>query len=219
MKDLLGSLRQDILMGTFPAGIPVAQEDLAARYGVSRQPIRSALDALYSEGLLVRHGKRGLAVPSLSAVEAEDLYLMRAELEPLALTLGAPHLTKEVLGRAEDVLDALDTETGVLERGRLNWEFHKTLYEVGRRPRMLDTLERLHQHAERYMSFQFDTLNNHEVSQKDHRDILKACRAGDIDRAAGLMRTHVVKAGRQLVQALEGDPAQLARGPAPRIRK
>jgi len=206
MKDMLSALREDILTGEIPAGVALTQEDLAARYGVSRQPIRSALETLFSEGLLVRHGRRGLAVSALSALEAEDLYLMRAELEPIALKLGAPHLTKEALGRAEDVLDALDRESRVLQRGRLNWEFHKTLYELTRRPRMLDTLERLHQHAERYMSFQFDALDNREVSQKDHREILRACRAGEVDRAANLMRTHVVKAGRQLVQELTKNP-------------
>jgi DNA-binding GntR family transcriptional regulator len=206
MKNMLSSIREDILMGVLPTGIPLAQEELAVRYGVSRQPIRSALETLFSEGLLTRHGRRGLAVLPLSAIEAEDLYLMRAELEPMVLKLGAPYLTKEVLGRAEDILDALDRETRVLQRGRLNWEFHKTLYELSRRPRMLDTLERLHQHAERYMSFQFDVLNNRDASQKDHRDILSYCRAGEIDRAANLMRAHVVKAGQQLVQALISNP-------------
>lgn len=154
--------------------------------------------------LLVRHGRRGVAIPPLSAMEAEDLYLMRAELEPMALALCGPRLSKEIMGRAEDIVDALEVESDVLARGRLNWEFHRTLYAPSGRRRLLETLERLHHIAERYMAFQFEALNNRQVSQREHREILAACRAGDLELAAARLKAHITTAGRQLKDALYG---------------
>jgi DNA-binding GntR family transcriptional regulator len=54
------------------------------------------------------------------------------------------------------------------------------------------------------MAFQFEALNNRQVSQREHREILAACRAGDLELAAARLKAHITTAGRQLKDALYG---------------
>jgi len=209
-SSVLDLLRGDILDGVYPPGHPLVQEDLSHRYGVSRIPIREALQRLEGEGLARQEGKRGLVVARLDATEAEDIALMRARLEPLALRLAYPHLTKADLGRAEDLVDAMERETEAVRHGELNWAFHLALYEPARRPRLLHTLTLLHRHADRYMRFQYHVLRYQEQSQEEHLVLLRALRGKDLPEAERLLRRHIELAGEQLADFLRahlhGDP-------------
>ena len=195
-------LREDILNGTHPAGRPLTQEDLSRRYGVSRIPVREALQRLEGEGLVRLEGRRGTVVAELDASEAEDIYLMRERLEPLALRLAFPHLTKAHLGRAEDLVDAMEDEPDAARHGALNWAFHRALYEPSDRTRLLKTLDALHVHADRYMRFQFNVMDNRRRSQEEHLAILRALRGKDLPEAERLLSRHVSVAGEQLVDFL-----------------
>ncbi|HLG76925.1 MAG TPA: GntR family transcriptional regulator [Ktedonobacteraceae bacterium] len=196
-------LREDILSGKYRPGQPLIQEELSEHYRVSRIPIREALQHLEGEGLVRAEGKRGLVVTQLDAVEAEDIYLIRMRLEPLALQLAFPNLTKAHIGQAEDLVDAMQVETEAAQRGKLNWAFHKVLYEPAHRPYLLYTLESLHLHADRYMRFQFNVLNNQQQSQHEHVVLLQALREKNVAEAERLLRQHISFAGEQLVLFLK----------------
>ena len=101
--DVLQAIRREILTGHRPPGAALGQEEIAASLGVSRQPVRAALQHLVAEGWAVQAGLRGLVVAPLRASDAEDLALLRAEVESLALGLASTRLTKAVLGAAEDL--------------------------------------------------------------------------------------------------------------------
>jgi DNA-binding GntR family transcriptional regulator len=169
---------------------------------VSRQPVRAALQLLEADGWAVPRGRRGLVVAPLSARDAEDLSLLRAEVESLALQLSLPHLTKAFLGAAEDLHDRLASETDGAERAHLNWKLHRTLYEPCNRPAVLDAVDRLHRSAERYMAYQFNVVDNRRKSQREHAALLQACRRGKVDEAKRLLRTHILAAGEQLASYL-----------------
>jgi DNA-binding GntR family transcriptional regulator len=198
------AIREDVLRGELPPGTPLIQENLSARYGVSRIPIREALVRLEADGLALQEGKRGLVVAPLRADEAEDLWMMRARLESLALELAFPFLTKRALGEAEDLIDEgerLDDDPAKLSH--VNWLFHRTLYEAGNRPRLLTTLEALHLQADRYMRFQYDVMNHSPHSLAEHLAILEALRARDLERASECLVRHIESAGRALVATLQ----------------
>jgi DNA-binding GntR family transcriptional regulator len=201
------AIREDVLRGELPPGTPLIQENLSARYGVSRIPIREALVRLEADGLAQQEGKRGLVVAPLRADEAEDLWMMRARLEPLALEMAFPFLTKSVLGEAEDLIDGAEhLGNDPAKLSHVNWLFHRTLYERGNRQRLLVTLEALHLQADRYMRFQYDVMNHSPNSRAEHMAILDAIRARDLECAClGLMR-HIEDAGRELVATLRNSP-------------
>ncbi len=78
------ALRDHLLSGGFVGGEPMQEEALAARFGVSRTPVREALARLASEGLLESSG-RSYLLPALSRQDIDDIYELRLLLEPEAI--------------------------------------------------------------------------------------------------------------------------------------
>ncbi|WP_323845627.1 GntR family transcriptional regulator [Microbulbifer magnicolonia] len=197
-------LKRDLQRGRFAPGSVLKQTELAEHYGVSRIPVRDALQRLKSEGWLTGHGKRGVAVPRFDAREVEDLYLMRLRLEPLLQELAAPHLSGEILGRARDILQRMETEPALTaaEIGALNWQFHACLYRAADRPTLFATVEQLHRQCERYIGYQSRSLDYQDTSQREHHEILAALERGDASAAARLLEQHIGNAGRLLVDYL-----------------
>ena len=88
-------LRDAILFGDIQPGQWIRQEEVAARLGASRLPVREALRTLEAEGLTEHAANKGSRVPLLDMQEVDIVYRMRERLEPLALTESLPHLTPE----------------------------------------------------------------------------------------------------------------------------
>lgn len=197
-------LKNDLQRGRFAPGRALKQSELAELYGVSRIPVRDALQRLKSEGWLAGHGARGVAVPAFDPVEVEDLYLMRMRLEPLLQNLAAPHLNGEILGRARDILDSMeaDMEMSAREIGSRNWQFHACLYRAAGRPTLFATVEQLHRQCERYIGYQSRSLDYQGTSQREHYDMLELLQRGDAEGAANLLERHIAAAGRALVDYL-----------------
>ncbi|HEY8568892.1 GntR family transcriptional regulator [Microbulbifer sp.] len=202
--DLYLQLKADLQHGLFAPGTPLKQSEIAEHYGVSRIPVRDALARLKSEGWLTGHGKRGVAVPLLDPQEAEDLYLMRMHLEPLLLERAAPNLNGELLGRARDILDAMETNPPLdaAALGQLNWQFHTGLYRAAARPTLFNTVEQLQRQCERYIGYQNRSLDYQDTSQREHYQLLELLQRGKTDKACTLLEQHIAAAGRVLVAHL-----------------
>jgi len=97
-------LRSLIIKGQIRGRHPLRQEELAEQYGVSKIPVREALFQLQSEGLVDFTPGRGATVSELTPEGANEIYIMRIALEPVALRLALPHLQESELIRAECAL-------------------------------------------------------------------------------------------------------------------
>lgn len=106
-------------------------------------------------------------ISPLSAVEAEDLYIIRMYLEPLILAHAIPKITNQVLGKAADLLALIDSKDtlSVQQQGELNWQFHACLYEVANRPTLYNAIANLHQQCAHYIGFHLVELNYQKTSQ------------------------------------------------------
>jgi DNA-binding GntR family transcriptional regulator len=194
--DIIQSIKEDILNNHLPRGIPLRQAYLSTRYGVSRIPIRDALQALKSEGWLVLHGKAGVMIPDLNWQEAEDLYLMRAELEYLLFEMAFECIHDKDVAKARLFLLELDQEyVSLVSRGELNWCFHSALYMPANRPTLLRVVEGLNKQAVRYLGFQFGPLGYQAKSQDQHEELIALIEARDKNAALILLRQHIEKAG------------------------
>ncbi len=194
-------IKDDIRAEKLPLDQLLTQQWLSDHYQVSRIPVRDAIQRLLSEGWFVAHGKKGVKIPSLNAMQAQELYLMRLPLESLALRLAFPQLTFAVLGQAEDILTELANvnELTRREQGMLNWQFHYCLYQPCERPMLLRTLKQLHEQCERYLGFQSKTLEYHARNQDEHSALLEALRKKDLDKADEILNHHIKEAGEMLV--------------------
>ncbi len=143
-----GAMRDAVLSGTFPAGQQMNEAELAARFAVSRGPVREAMQRLVQEGLLVSHPHRGVFVVELTEVDLADVYLAREAIEGTALRRIAVQPERAAL-RARLVAKADRMAAAVAagdwrQVGDSDLAFHRTLVEAAGSPRltrMFDTVQ------------------------------------------------------------------------------
>lgn len=197
------ALREAILRGVFQEGQSLRQDEIAAQFGVSRIPLREALKQLEAEGLVTLYPNRGAAVSVLSPEEAQEIYEMRMALETAVLELAIPLLTEADLQKAEAILEATEQETDIGRWAELNWEFHAMLYAPAHRSRMMAILKTLHVNIDRYVRLQMAQMKYLERSQREHYQLLEACKTQNTKAAVRLLKRHIGSAGQQLVTYLK----------------
>ena len=144
-------LRRRIIDGDFASGFQLRQDALAAEFGVSRIPVREALMQLEAEGLVKIHPHRGAIVSELSTEEIEELFELRAILEPRLLKASARRLTQDDYERLNAILQefSLALEAQHVSRwGELNTELHMVLYRHAGQPRSLAIVANLLQECD-----------------------------------------------------------------------
>jgi len=201
----LHAIRERILSGAYPEGEPLRQDAIAAELGVSRIPVREALRQLEAEGLVTFNPHRGAVASSFSIDEIEELFELRALIEGDLMQRAVPRLTAADFARAGTILDAFDTafrRRDIATWGEMNSQLHSTLLAAAARPLTLGIAEQLSRHADRYARMQLALTHGESRASEEHRAIVVAARRRNAERAARLMRTHILGAGRSLVKFL-----------------
>ena len=121
-------LREAILGGDLRPGDRIRQEEVAAKLGASRLPVREALRMLEAEGLTEHEPHKGARVPRLTQHEVEVIYRMRERLEPLALVESLPLLETVDHERLEDVQRRIEENEDIEKFLDLDREFHMLTY-------------------------------------------------------------------------------------------
>lgn len=184
-------IREAIITGDFDEGEPIRQDDVAKLFDVSKIPVREALKRLEAEGLVEFQRNRGAVVKSITEPEIEQIFEVRAMLESNALRLSVPHMTEETFHKAEKYCDAFAQETNVARWAELNWQFHSCLYEDANRPFLMNLIRSVNDRIERYLRVQLTLSGGTGDDDREHREILAACREGNADRAAELLHQHI----------------------------
>lgn len=205
-------LRDQIIRGEIPEGAQLRQDAIANLFRVSRIPVREALRQLDAEGLIAIVPNRGAIVPTLSADDVEELFSIRALLEPEVLKLSIPRLTDEDFSEAAAVLreyvDELRHDDHVSAWGRLNWQFHSILYSRANQPRFMAIIRNVNNSGERYTRLQLYLTHGIKRANEEHHQILEFCRQRDWVHACKLLRQHIEYAGESLKEALEKKRAE-----------
>jgi DNA-binding GntR family transcriptional regulator len=197
-------LRRDISRGVYKPG-PVRIRELADRFGVSPMPVREALRRLEAEGLISFQRNRQIRINALSVEEVEEVFQIRAELEPFTLRRAAPRLQRdgEALDALAGLLSRMDSAMDDPDTWReLNEEFHAVLYRGAGMPRLETILASLWAIIEPYIRFYLRIAANVEVAQRQHHEILALARLGDGDAAAAVLLAHITASHDALVKAM-----------------
>lgn len=184
------ALRSAILRGKLTSGQALRQDEIAAEFNVSKIPVREALVQLQAEGLVRLIPSRGAIVTSLTYNEVDEIYVMRLALEPIALRRAVPRMTAGDFVQMEHILNKIDSETDLSKWAELNWEFHEALYQPARMPHLLQTTRELHNNVVRFLIYYIKDTQLSK-SQRQHREILAKCRAGDVEAACALLHQHL----------------------------
>jgi DNA-binding GntR family transcriptional regulator len=200
-------LRDQIIRGVIAEGTQLRQDAIASQFQVSRIPVREALRQLDAEGLIAIVPNRGAVVPALSPDDIVELFTIRALLEPEVLKRSIPHLTEEDFAKAEAILRTyvreLRRDDHVSGWGRLNWQFHSTLYARADQPRFMAIIRNVNNSGERYTRLQLYLTHGTKRANQEHHRILELCRRREVAAACKLLREHIEYAGQSLKQALQ----------------
>jgi DNA-binding GntR family transcriptional regulator len=194
------SLRTAILDGSYRPGERIRQEDVAARSGASRIPVREALRMLAAEGLVTLVANSGAWVTRLTMAECAELYLIRERLEPLLLRTSMPRLGEAETARLAELTEAMEAAgTDVDAFLRADREFHLSSY-AGAAPgetwqiihRMWNTTQHYRREfTQRAARGGAGAGGGLGVTHLEHRLLLDCVRRQDADDAERVLVTHI----------------------------
>lgn len=187
-------LREQILSGELGAGERMRLDVVAEDLGISPIPLREALRTLATEGLVTPLAHRGYSVAPVTIADLEETYRLRLLLEPLAVRLAVPGLTKvdlRALGESLDRLGRAFKEGHWPDHRTHHRAFHFGIYERCNSEWLVRFTDMLWSNSERYQRMTAQIKGQLTQRAKEHRAILAACRAGDADRAGDLMHDHL----------------------------
>ncbi|WP_237165223.1 GntR family transcriptional regulator [Pandoraea vervacti] len=192
-------IRRQILSGELPEGAPIRQDEIAARLGVSKIPVREALMRLQSEGWVVLKRNAGAFVTPLTVSDCVEMLDMRIALECRALELAVPNMAPSDLAVAEQWLQRYAKADTPQSWSELNLAFHQALYAPANRPRLVATAHAAQERMGRFLRAHLSAVNDHQRSTDEHLAIHRACAAGDTKTAVRLLRKHLEQTQREVM--------------------
>jgi DNA-binding GntR family transcriptional regulator len=188
-------LRAAILDGSYGPGERIRQEDVAARSGASRIPVREALRMLQAEGLVTLVANSGAWVTKLTLAECAELYQIRERLEPLLLRASLPGLDDAVLGRLADLAEAMERAGGDVDAFlRADREFHLASYSAaptGETSQIIGRMWNTTQHYRREFTKLAARRAGLGATHLEHRLLLDCLRRADADDAERVLVMHI----------------------------
>jgi DNA-binding GntR family transcriptional regulator len=187
------SLRNEILGGSYLPGTRIRQEDVAARSGASRIPVREALRMLDSEGLVTLVANSGAWVTKLSLSECVETYLIRERLEPLLLRTSMPNLDAAAVARLGLLADEMEGGAGLDGFMRADREFHLSSYAGAASTEMWQIIHRMWNTTQHYRR-EFTRLAMQDglsATHLEHRLLLDCVRRPDADDAERVLIMHL----------------------------
>lgn len=210
-------LRDAIMTGSLPPGTQLGEADLAARFKVSRGPLREAMQRLVSEGLLRSEPHRGLFVIELEPEDVHDIYWVRSAIEKAAArrVVHSPE-REQVADALSDTVAAMakaDERDDPTALGRADLAFHETLIEASGSKRLVRMARTLLIETRMCLSALQDTYDKTRQGTDEriaeHNRIIEALRDGDEERVLALLDAHMEDA----VRRLEPDMPSLTKRP------
>lgn len=197
------ALESDILAGVLAPGMSVDEEQLAARFSVSRTPIREAMMQLLHDGLLDKEARRGMRIAKLDLRRLIQVFETTSELEGLCARLAARRMTKKEQAELEKEHElgerALEAADGAVYAGH-GRRFHYLVIRGTHNDSLIEAVNRVALHTFPYRRFQLRYPGRARANHEDHSLILQAIVNGDEQSAYDRMCKHVTVQGDVLAE-------------------
>jgi phosphonate utilization transcriptional regulator len=190
---LQAEIEQMILSGELSARQRINEVELAERFRTSRGPVREALRALEECGLVRAERNRGTFVREVSVAEADEVYDVREALDELIGRRLAERITAAELDVLRTLLADMDAATAagdVKRYHKLNLEFHDALVDFVGNARLTETYRRLTKELLLFRLHGLQEGGGFEVSNAEHKAIVRAIASRDPERAGRVLRAH-----------------------------
>ena len=210
---MAAALRDALHQGRWSSGAALRQEDLAAEFGVSRIPVREALNKLQAEGLVVVQPNRGAFVASLTVADVHEVFDLRVLLECDALRHAIPQHTPRTLRQLAALQAELDAEHDPTLWLATDAAFHEVLYAPSGRGKTLQMIAVLRASVTRLYRAHLSPDSRRKGWRDEHHALLKAVAAGHVERAVAALTRHLRETEKVAVAAisLTSGPTRAAR--------
>ncbi len=183
-----------ILEGRIAPGKKLKEGDLAKALGISRTPIREAINRLAKEGLLEIFPQRGAYVVQFTEKDVFELFLIRENLEGLAARLASPKMTSSSLAKLESCIQGFREPFGdkdIQRYAREDFKFHQSIVNLSDAQRLIQLVSSLHDHIRIYRLTTRGVADKMKSSLAEHRQIIEALGRGDPEESDRRMRQHI----------------------------
>ena len=206
MSDKLAHvLRENIVAGNIQPREKISENQLAKALNVSRPPIREAFRVLATEGLITLVPRKGAFVSELSIREVKEIYEMKSMMESFATRLAIPVLDEDEISKIDRILNLMEDnieKDNFEEIQRLNIDFHQRIVEMSKNQKLVQFYQSIILPIRRYQRLGLSAPSSWKISLTEHRNILKAIRARNIELAERLTREHTMTATLRVVERL-----------------
>ena len=205
------TLREAILKGELKPGERLMELQLAAKLGVSRTPIREAIRMLEQEGLAVTVPRKGAEVARMTEKDMEDVLVVRAALDGLAVELACDNITAEQLGQLQNAERRFGSciKNGDLKKiAEADVEFHEVIYRATGNTRLVTMLSNLREQMYRYRVEYLKDSDNYPELLREHQAIVEGISKRDKKHVAEVMRSHIynqAEAIKNMIREQEAD--------------
>lgn len=201
-------LRDRILDGSYAAGQPLRQEEIARALDVSRVPVREALTRLESEGLVVLRPRRGYMVVAITPADIRDISDISERLEELAAAEATRRRTPEDVAALEAILAEMDRLAGSARGGDqaalTAWaarhrEFHARLFAVSGRKSLCRMIALARDQLEPFIRIEISLSDYLAHATAEHQRIVDLFRLGAADEVGRQCADHIKKSCERLL--------------------
>jgi DNA-binding GntR family transcriptional regulator len=199
------SLEEQIISQKLRPGESVTEMKLSRELGVSRTPVREALQRLDREGLIKLIPNKGAVVLGISEQDLIDIYKIRMRLEGLAARIAAEKKDEQfcrALGDNVDLTEFYMTKGDIEKVKNLDSEFHDIIYRCCESRMLGKTLSELHRYIASYRKLSLAVSGRIDRSLAEHKEIYDAIASGNADAADELMSKHVERALENLLKII-----------------
>lgn len=206
-------LRERIIEGQYPAGHRLVEREIAEELGVSRIPVREAMQRLETEGFVAIQPRKGAVVADFGPEDARHFFAVRESLEALAAGLAATHASDAELRALERIVERSRraAEAGRLrEAVALNADFHQQIVDMSGNPLLKDLMTPLDGRLRRLFRLT-STPEDGAAMCGEHERLYAAIASRDAEQAAELARRHVVGTHENALGMLAHDTAAESR--------
>ena len=193
--ELREKIEDEIATGKLAPGSKLDETELAAKFRVSRTPIREALIQLASIGFVEMRPRRGAVVPEVAPRRLVEMFELMSELEAMCGRLAARRMSDAdhaPLIQAQHACEAVSTNRDPDGYYHRNEIFHHVIYEGSHNSFLAEQASALHRRLGPYRRLQLRVRDRIAASCAEHTRIVEAILAGNADAAAELLREHVL---------------------------
>lgn len=192
-------IREDILNDQYATGSKIIEAKLADELGVSRTPVREALKQLELDGLVENIPNRGVVVKGISKQDISDIYTIRQAIEGIAATWCVERITDQEVQELKEIFDLMEFYTfkkDVEKISELNTRFHEVIYHSTKSRYLEHVLKDFQIFIKSTRNKSLKSEGRLDEALEEHRRIIEAIMAKDVEAAKTSIAHHVDKSKR-----------------------